>query len=149
MELAPFSHYLRVRYAECDTQKVVFNARYGDYVDVAFTEFLRAIGYGLGAAQPLPEVQLVKQTTQWRASAYNDEVLRITVACVQLGNTSFVVKSQFYKPGEAKAFADTETVYVHVDANFTKAPLPETFRASLVAGASGVVSNHVGILLNP
>ena len=29
-----FRYYLRVRYGECDAQKVVFNARYADYVDL-------------------------------------------------------------------------------------------------------------------
>jgi len=33
--MKPFTLYLRVRYGECDAQKVVFNARYADYVDVA------------------------------------------------------------------------------------------------------------------
>ena len=37
-----FRYYLRVRYQECDAQKVVFNARYGDYIDQACIEFLRA-----------------------------------------------------------------------------------------------------------
>lgn len=37
-----FVHRLRVRYGECDAQKVVFNARYGDYMDVAVLEFMRA-----------------------------------------------------------------------------------------------------------
>ena len=37
-----FRYYLRVRYQDCDAQKVVFNARYGDYFDVACIEFLRA-----------------------------------------------------------------------------------------------------------
>ena len=45
----PFRFYFRVRYAECDAQKVVFNARYGDYVDLGFTEFLRALGYASSA----------------------------------------------------------------------------------------------------
>jgi acyl-CoA thioesterase FadM len=39
----PFRYLLRVRYGECDAQKIVYNARYGDYVDLAATEFLRAI----------------------------------------------------------------------------------------------------------
>ena len=39
-----FRYYLRVRYSECDAQKVVFNSRYGDYIDLATTEFLRALG---------------------------------------------------------------------------------------------------------
>jgi hypothetical protein len=41
----PFCYYLRVRYSECDPQKVVFNSRYSDYVDTASTEFFKAIGF--------------------------------------------------------------------------------------------------------
>ena len=37
-----FRYYVRVRYQECDAQHVVFNARYGDYIDLACFEFLRA-----------------------------------------------------------------------------------------------------------
>jgi len=33
----PFRYYLRVRYVECDAQKVVFNSRYAEYVDVSVT----------------------------------------------------------------------------------------------------------------
>ena len=40
----PFKYYLRVRYIECDAQKVVFNSRYAEYVDVGVSEFLRAAG---------------------------------------------------------------------------------------------------------
>jgi hypothetical protein len=40
----PFRYYLRVRYIECDAQKVVFNSRYSEYVDVGINEFLRAAG---------------------------------------------------------------------------------------------------------
>src|SRR5262245_38413749 len=35
----PFRFLLRVRYGEVDAQKVVFNARWGDYVDLAVTEY--------------------------------------------------------------------------------------------------------------
>jgi acyl-CoA thioester hydrolase len=38
----PFRYYLRVRYSECDAQKIVFNARYGEYVDLAVSEFMRS-----------------------------------------------------------------------------------------------------------
>ena len=40
----PFRFRFRVRYNECDAQQVVFNARYADYVDLAMTEFMRALG---------------------------------------------------------------------------------------------------------
>ena len=34
-------HELRVRYAECDPQGIVFNSRYLEYFDVALTELWR------------------------------------------------------------------------------------------------------------
>ena len=41
----PFRYYLRVRYQECDSQHVVFNAHYSAYVDLAMSEFMRAIWF--------------------------------------------------------------------------------------------------------
>src|SRR5256714_11846854 len=38
----PFAPRLRVRYAECDRQGVVFNAHYFAYFDLAMTELWRA-----------------------------------------------------------------------------------------------------------
>ena len=62
----PFRFYFRVRYGECDAQKVVFNARYGDYTDISITEYFRAIGYEQEMVSAELDFQLVKQTTQWR-----------------------------------------------------------------------------------
>ena len=39
----PFEFRLRVRYAECDAQGVVFNARYGDYADLVMNEYIRTL----------------------------------------------------------------------------------------------------------
>jgi acyl-CoA thioester hydrolase len=61
-EPLPFRYYLRVRYIECDAQKVVFHSRYSEYVDVGINEFLRAAGVlGDFITGPL-DFQLVKQT---------------------------------------------------------------------------------------
>jgi acyl-CoA thioester hydrolase len=43
--LEAFRDYRSVRYVECDAQKVVFNSRDGEYVDVAIDELVRAIGF--------------------------------------------------------------------------------------------------------
>src|SRR5579872_3317190 len=59
-----FRYYLRVRYAECDAQKVVFNARYADYVDLSTSEFLRALGFGEALVDGTLDYQLVKQTVE-------------------------------------------------------------------------------------
>ena len=55
----PFRYCLRVRYGECDAQKVVFNARYADYLDLATLEFIRAIGFAEALMTDL-DYQLVK-----------------------------------------------------------------------------------------
>lgn len=131
----PYRHQLRVRYGECDSQQVVFNARYGEYVDVAFTEYVRALGYGTDRPDPLPEIQLVKQTTEWFAPSRNDEVLELSVATIALGNSSFTVRTEFRKQGETLLRARSETIYVHVDPTlWKKAPLPERLRRQLSEG---------------
>ena len=69
---------MRVRYGECDTQKVVFNARYADYVDLSTTEFLRALGFGEALINGTFDYQLVKLTIEWKAPARFDQVLELT-----------------------------------------------------------------------
>jgi len=64
-----FSYFLRVRYGECDAQKVVFNSRYGEYVDLAAGEFLRTLGFEHEIQTAELDYQVVKQTTEWRAPA--------------------------------------------------------------------------------
>lgn len=137
MELNPavFKYPLRVRYSECDGQQVVFNARYGEYVDVAFTEFMRALGYAQGSALPLPECQLVKQTTEWFAASRSDELLELSVTACALGNTSFGIRTEFRLRGDERLRACSETIYVHLDpAIWRKAPLPERLRQQLSEG---------------
>jgi len=55
--MAPFRLLLRVRYGECDAQQVVFNARYGDYVDVAATEFYRTSEAWRVTLDPAPVIR--------------------------------------------------------------------------------------------
>jgi acyl-CoA thioester hydrolase len=93
--LKPFTYYLRVRYGECDAQQVVFNARYGDYVDVAVNEFLRALGFEDQLVTGELDFQLVKQTTEWRAPARFDQVLALSVSATRIGTTSFTLTTEF------------------------------------------------------
>ena len=90
-ERLPFRYYLRVRYIECDAQKVVFNSRYSEYVDVGINEFLRAAGVlGDFITGPL-DFQLVKQTVEWKAPARFDQVLELRITVTRLGTTSFTM----------------------------------------------------------
>jgi acyl-CoA thioester hydrolase len=142
-----FKYFLRVRYSECDAQKVVFNSRYADYVDLATAELLRALGYEHEIQTAELDYQLVKQTLEWRAPARYDQVLEISVAAKHIGTTSFTFLTEFRIAGTDAVIATAETVYVHVDNNaLQKQPLPEQMRARFAAGAPGVVIDHAAYL---
>lgn len=143
----PFRYYLRVRYGECDAQKVVFNSRYSDYVDISTSEFLRAMGFGEALVDGSFDFQLVKQTLEWKAPARFDQVLEISVCARHMGNTSFTFATEFRIAGEERVIATAETVYVYVQAHtLEKRPLPAEFRAALAEGAKGKVTDHAGWL---
>jgi acyl-CoA thioester hydrolase len=145
---APFRLYLRVRYQDCDAQHVVFNARYGDYADIASIEFMRA-------ALPRPtdgfdgtfEIQSVRQVIEWQAPARFDDVLEISASVARVGTTSFTLATRMRRAGAEAVLATTETTYVHVDPKtFTKRPIAPDMRAALEAGARGKVTDQAGYL---
>ena len=143
--MKPFTYCLRVRYGECDAQKVVFNSRYGEYVDAAVNEFFRAIGFGDQLMSGELDFQLVKQTTEWKAPARFDDVLALGVSARHLGNTSFALATEFRIAGEERVIATVETVYVLVDSkSLQKTPIPTGLRSALERGAPGMVTDHAG-----
>jgi acyl-CoA thioester hydrolase len=139
----PFCYRLRVRYDECDAQKVVFNARYGSYIDLAVLEFFRAMGLADLLVKGPIDYQLVKQTLEWKAPAHFDEVLEISISTRQLGNTSLTLAAEFRLAGREEPIATAETVYVLVDAaTLTKTPIPAEIRPTLRRGGAGLVIDH-------
>lgn len=144
-----FRYFLRIRYNECDAQKVVFNARYAEYTDVASAEFFRALGYEKELQTGELDYQLVKQTTQWRAPARYDQVLEISVLTKHIGTTSFTLESEFRIAGQEQVIVTVETVYVHVDHHtLQKSPVPARLREALQQGASNVTVDHAAYLAN-
>jgi acyl-CoA thioester hydrolase len=142
-----FSYFLRVRYGECDAQKVVFNSRYGEYVDLAAAEFLRVLGFEHEIQTAELDYQVVKQTTQWRAPARFDQVLEISVSTTHLGTTSFTLTTEFRIAGGDALIATSESVYVHVDTRtLKKAPIPARLREALERGAAGEKVDHAAYL---
>ena len=132
--MVSFTHHLRVRYGECDAQKVVFNARYGDYVDVAVLEFMRSLPMGARFLNGELDYQVVRQTTEWRAPARFDDELAISVSPTSLGTTSFTLRAEFRRAGEDDLLATSETVYVLMDGTtLQKVALPAEVRAALAA----------------
>ena len=138
-----FRYYLRVRYSECDAQKVVFNARYADYIDIAITEFLRACCAEFGFF----EFHLVKQTIEWKSPARFDQILELTVSLQNVGNTSFSIATEIRVAGQERIITNAETVSVFIEeSSMAKAPIPADLRAALERGAAGVVVDHAAFL---
>lgn len=143
--MIPFRYFIRVRYYECDAQKIVFNARYGDYIDIASTEFMRALGFGATMINGPLDYQLVKQTIEWKSSARFDDVLEIRVSTAHIGTTSFTLRMEFRIADTEPIIAVGETVYVCMDAaTLTKTPINDKLRAALTIGAPGLITDHAG-----
>jgi acyl-CoA thioester hydrolase len=122
---APFAHALRVRYAECDQQGVVFNAHYLTYCDEALAAYCAERDV-LDLAET---VHLVASTLTWHSPARWGDVVSVDVQCVKIGRTSFDLAFDIHV-GERQCCA-VSTVYVHTDGEGTPAPLPESIRARL------------------
>ena len=143
----PFRLYERVRYQECDSQHVVFNARYGDYIDLAITEFLFAVMPERDPANNMFEIQLKKQTIEWFAPARFKDVLEIAAFPIKFGTTSFTMRFELRVDGKGAPIVTAEAVYVHitdVDGTWRSTPIPAVERGKLEAAAKGHVIDHAG-----
>lgn len=140
---------LRVRYAECDAQEVVFNARYADYIDVAATEYIRALfgGYQNIIARGM-DTQVVNMNISWKAPARFDDVLEITVSPEKIGNSSYTLGISFKLEGITSEIASAQITYVMVDTdNYKKMSIPDDFKASLLSISDPIIIDQSGITL--
>lgn len=142
----PFRFRFRVRYGECDAQGVVFNARYGDFVDIAVNEYIRTLfgDYQRLLDQDL-DIQVVSLTINWKAPAKFDDVLEARIRAGRLGNTSFSLHLEFYRYGDGLLIADADITYVMIrPSQMAKVSMPENVRELLEVGAPGVLISHAG-----
>ena len=131
----PFSHELRVRYAECDPQGVVFNAHYLAYFDASVTELWRAAfgGYRVmmdrGVDLVVAEAQL-----RFRTPARVDDVLTLCVSVTRLGNTAITSHHRISRGEEMVVEGTLRHVVVDL-ATLTKTPIPDWIREGLAPWA--------------
>jgi len=123
---------LRVRWAEVDMQKIVFNGHYLTYIDTAVAEYWRATGV------PYPQdyverygndLYLRKATVEYLGSARYDDVLEVCCRVAKLGRSSMTFHFEIYREGEAAPLVSAELVYVNAEPSGMKAaPLPDDLR---------------------
>ncbi|EOQ89462.1 acyl-CoA thioester hydrolase, YbgC/YbaW family [Leptospira yanagawae serovar Saopaulo str. Sao Paulo = ATCC 700523] len=79
MKQNQFVYQLRIRYSEVDTQGIVFNANYLNYLDVAITEYFRA--KGISYTEFMEKYQLdfhvIQSLIDYRNGAKFDEVMEV------------------------------------------------------------------------
>jgi len=122
-------HPLRVRWAECDAQAIVFNVNYFLYFDVAMTEWLRAIGF---TGEKTLEFFTVHAQADYKRSAKFDDMLEIGARCARLGKTSMTIEAAIFRGDEV--LTTGKLIYVHAELNTQeKSPLPEDFIARVLA----------------
>ncbi|MGJ7509950.1 YbgC/FadM family acyl-CoA thioesterase [Variovorax sp. GT1P44] len=133
-----FFHRLRVRWAEVDMQKIVFNAHYLMYFDTAIADYWRAM------ALPYEEAMLAlggdlyvrKATIEFNASARVDDVLDVGMKCKRVGNSSILFHGGLFRGDEL--LVTCELVYVYADpATQTSKPVPPLLRELLSGYEAG------------
>jgi acyl-CoA thioester hydrolase len=145
--MKPFRYYVRVRYQDCDSQHVVFNARYGDYLDLAITEFMAATMPERDPFDNAFEIQLKKQTIEWWAPARFQDVLEISTFVSRMGKSSFDVRFEVRIAGTQDLIVAADTVYVHVvddNGRWRSTTIADEPKQKLQAGAKGRIVDHAG-----
>jgi len=125
------THRLRVRWAEVDMQKVVFNGHYLTYIDTAIAEYWRAIGlpYPEGYVERYAsDMFLRKATIEYLGSARYDDELDVLCRASRLGRSSLTFLFEIWR-GATDLLVTAELVYVNADPkSMGAAPLPEEVR---------------------
>lgn len=126
--MKPFSHTIRVRYAEVDPQAVVFNSRYLEYADVIVTEYYRDCrSRGMPADM---EFHVRRAEVDFIAPIRLDELIEGRLVVSRVGNSSVEKRIAFH--GEDGSLrAEVVLAVVHVDlATGKPVRVPDTVRAA-------------------
>ena len=140
---------LRVRWAEVDMQKIVFNGHYLTYIDTAVAEYWREIGlpYPQGYVERYgSDLFLRKATLEYLGSARYDEVLEIYSRVCKLGRSSMTFRFEIHREphndretrngreGQDGPLLSAELVYVNAEPSAMKATsLPDDLRQRILA----------------
>ncbi len=131
-------HRLRVRWAEVDMQKIVFNGHYLMYFDTAMADYWRALAlpyeqtmHDLGG-----DLYVKKASVEYHGSARYDDQLDVGLKCQRIGNSSIQFIGAIFCG--AQLLITSELIYVYANpATQTSLPVPETLRTILEGFEAG------------
>ena len=120
---------LRVRWAEVDLQRIVFNGHYLMYFDTAVAAYWRqlAMPYHEAMHELQGDLFVRKATLEYEASARYDDQLHIGMRLLRLGQSSMTLQACAFK-GQSR-LVHGEIVYVFADPSTqTSRPIPKVLR---------------------
>jgi YbgC/YbaW family acyl-CoA thioester hydrolase len=133
-----FFHPLRVRWAEVDMQKIVFNAHYLMYFDTAISDYWRALALPYEAAMEHlgGDLYVKKASLEYHASARYDDQLHIGMKCERIGNASIQFRGGVFR-GDT-LLVEGELIYVYANpATQTSKSVPQALRDTLTGFEAG------------
>ncbi|MDE2397513.1 MAG: YbgC/FadM family acyl-CoA thioesterase [Burkholderiales bacterium] len=129
-----FAERLRIRWAEVDMQKIVFNGHYLLYFDTAVAGYWRALALPYHETMDQLEGDLFvrKATLEYVASARYDDLCEVGIRCARIGKSSIVFAAAMFR--DEQLLVHGELVYVFADpVARTSRPVPPPLRAALEA----------------
>ena len=141
-----FFHRLRVRWAEVDMQKIVFNAHYLMYFDTAISDYWRALALPYHDAMQVldGDLYVVKATVEFHASAQLDDQIEVALKCSRVGSSSMVFTAAIFR-GEDHLISG-ELIYVFADpATQTSRPVPQALRDTVLGYEAGELMAKVQV----
>jgi YbgC/YbaW family acyl-CoA thioester hydrolase len=141
-----FLHPLRVRWAEVDMQKIVFNAHYLMYFDTAISDYWRALALPYEEAMQLlgGDLYVKKASLEFHAPARFDDRLKVGLKCLRIGNSSISFAGAISRGRDVLVTA--ELIYVFANPA-TRIPqtVPDDFRSMLLGFEQGLAITHIKI----
>jgi YbgC/YbaW family acyl-CoA thioester hydrolase len=133
-----FFDRLRVRWAEIDAQKIVFNGHYLMYFDTAVAGYWRALAlpYAQTMQQLGGDMFVRKATLEYLVSAAYDDVLHVGLRCTRIGNSSMLFSAAAFR--QDQPLVTGELVYVFADPHSqTSKPVPQPLREAFLGYEAG------------
>lgn len=133
-----FFERLRVRWAEVDMQRIVFNGHYLMYFDTAVAGYWRALAlpYAVTMEHLSGDLFVRKATVEYLGSARYDDLCDVGMRVARIGNSSISIVGAVFR-GE-QLLVHGELIYVFADpATQTSRAVPQTLRDVLLGFEAG------------
>ena len=122
---------IRVRWAECDAQGIVFNGAYFSYLEVAMAAYYRNLGialYDLEGRRHF-DTATVKATLEYISPARVDDVIDLYWRVERIGNSSITTRAEVRDSRTSELVLRAEVIHVNYDSDAgTSRPVPEDMR---------------------